>query len=119
MSEPTDAVSRNTIGLTQGGRDALDAIMEKGWFSGRDAAFKAGVAYAINLDLKPTEGSFNTIWNVGTLDRSGDFLSIVSVFAEHPRPWDLVQGLGDAGLRAMAARASLADVPSEVLLTQA
>lgn len=108
---------RVTIGLTSPGRDALDRLMEKRWFTTKDAAFKSAVAYAIANDIPETAaGSFTTVWNVGTLDRNGDFRSTVALLLDDDQPWTHIQNLGDAGLRILAEKAELADVPTEVLL---
>ena len=118
MSDEQEAIaSRSTIGLTSAGEQALAVIMDKKWFATKDSAFKAAVAYAIANNLAPTaSGSFNTIWNVGTLDKSGDFSAIVGLVLDQRNPWDAIKRLGDAGIRALAERAPVAEVPTEALL---
>ena len=110
--------SRSTIGLSVAGGEALQAILDKKWFATSAAAFKAAVAYAIANDLVPTaSGSYKTSWNVGTLDK-GDFSAVIGMMLGVDDPWPSVEGLADAGLRAMASRASEADVPTEALLPE-
>lgn len=110
--------SRTTIGLTSTGKKALDVLWDKGWFTTRDSAFKAAVAFAVANGISPTaSGSFETVWNVGTLDRNGDFRETISLLLERQDPWDDIQRLGDAGLRKLAEIAPAADVPTEILLS--
>ena len=93
--------------------------MEKKWFASLDAAFKVAVAYAIANNLIGTpDSSFSTIWNVGTLARGGDFKATVDAVVGEEVSWDRIQRLGDAGLRALAARAEIAEYPLEALLPE-
>ena len=94
----------------------LAQVLEKGWFSSGDTAVKVAVAYALSNGLQPTtSGPFETVWNVGTLDRA-DFRAIVSLISGQSEIWGLVQGLGDAGLRELAQKALASDVPTELML---
>ncbi len=94
----------------------MTVVMDKKWFATNSGAFKAAVAYAIENDLPATVGgSFSTKWNVGTLDKSGDFSATIAQLLDVRNPWDVIQGLGDAGIRALAERAPVADVPTEAL----
>jgi hypothetical protein len=115
--DATGVSSRSTIGLTAAGERAMEVLMEKKWFATNSGAFKAAVAYAIASGVEPTVGgSFKTIWNVGTLDKSGDFSATIAQLLDVRDPWDAIQGLGDAGVRALAERVAIADVPTEALL---
>jgi len=117
LQASTGGTSRTTIGLTSKGKQALDVLWDKNWFSTRDSAFKVAVAFAIANDIPKTEGgSFETVWNVGTLDRNGDFRDTISLLLNDDQPWDEIQRLGDAGLRKLAELAPAADVPTEILL---
>lgn len=106
-----------TIGLTPDGRQALETLMTRKWFGTEAAAFRAAVAYAIANDIKPTEtGPFDTKWNIGTLDSRGEFIGVIELVVGTSRPWDRCRRLGDAGLRAMAERAEVVELPTELLL---
>lgn len=110
--------SRTSIGLSAAGERAMEAIMAKQWFVTNAAAFRAAVAYAIANDLPPSPaGSYKTIWGVATLNKN-DFGATVALMLGIDDPWGAVEGLADAGLRAIAERASLADVPGEALLPE-
>lgn len=116
-SSASATTSRVTVGLTPAGVTALAVIMDKKWFATEAGAFKAAVAYALANDVPPTQaGSYNTIWNVGSLDRGGDFSATVSLLLGATDAWALIPALGDAGLRALAERAPVADVPTEALI---
>jgi len=109
-----------TIGVTEQGAEALDALLRRGWFSTEMAAFKAAVAYAVANDIPPTsEGRFKTTWNTGSLDKNGEFIDTLVLLLGPQRPWDQVRRLGDAGLRHLAARLDSADVPTELFLGNA
>lgn len=116
-SQVPSTASRVTIGLTPQGVAALAVVMDKKWFATEAGAFKAAVAFALANDLPPTSGgSYNTIWNVGSLDRGGDFNATVSLLLGVADAWSVIPALGDAGLRALADRAPVADVPTEALI---
>ncbi len=115
----TDATGgqRATVGLTDVGRAALSRIMEHKWFSSGDSAFRSAVAFAIANDIHPAEaGHFETVWNVGTIDKGGDFRATVEMAVGRPVQWDEIQRLGDAGLRELAKRAEFTEYPAQALL---
>lgn len=109
--------SRTTIGLTSAGKAALDRVLDANWFSSGDSAFRTAVAFAIAHEIPRTaEGPFETVWNVGTLDRE-NFRGLVALILGDEQPWEQIQRLGDAGLRVLAKMADDVDVPSEALLS--
>lgn len=117
ITEKDDLV---TIGVTEQGDQIISKLLARGWFETDLAAFKAAVAYAIANDIPPTvDGRFQTKWNVGSLDRSGEFIEVVSLYTEGTRPWDLVRRLGDAALKALGPDIERVDVPSDIFLRRA
>lgn len=104
-----------TIGVTDEGNQVLERMIERGWFETDMAAFKAAVAFGLANCISPTEsGRFQTKWNRGSLDQSGEFLEVVGLLYEGPRPWDHVRRVGDAALKVLAPRIERATVASEL-----
>ena len=118
--EVAESSSRVTIGLTAKGADALNALMAKNWFGRNNyLAMQMAVAFAIANDIPmTTEGSFTTIWNIGTFDKTGEFKSTIGIFIDDSNIWDAIQRLGDAGLRVIETRLSSASFPSEIFITK-
>lgn len=106
MSEETLTEDRTTIGVSVAGGKCLDLLMSKGWFDQEVVAFRVAVAYALANDLNPTVGeTYTTKWNRGTLEQGTLLADLISLLRPSTRPYDLAQGLGDAGLKAMAEKA--------------
>lgn len=104
-----------TIGVTEEGNQILEKILERKWFATDMAAFRAVVAFGLANQIEPTSnGRFQTKWNVGSLDRNGEFLDVVTMFYDGQRPWDFVRRVGDAALKALKPDLERADVPSEI-----
>lgn len=105
MSDAESVEDRTTIGVTVAGGRCLDLLMSKGWFDQEVVAFRVAIAYALANDLDPTIGeTYTTKWNRGTLEQGTLLADLISLSRPSLRPYDLAQGLGDAGLKAMAER---------------
>lgn len=117
MSENVDREDLGTIGVTDAAEEIIHRILQRGWFGQEMNVFKAAVAYGIANDIPPTSsGRFATKWNIGTLDRTGEFIDVVSMFHGDSRPWDYIRRVGDAALKAIEPRIERAEVPSELFL---
>lgn len=118
MSETTEREDLGTIGVTEAAEEIIYRILERGWFGHEMTVFKAAVAYGIANDIPPTAtGRFATKWNIGTLDRSGEFIEVVTMFYAEARPWDYIRRVGDAALKAIEPRINGAEVPSEIFIS--
>lgn len=72
------AEDKKTIGLTDANKAIMDQVVEKGGFKSNMDAAKFAFALAVNYGIEPgpVEGA-GTIWNVGTLDESGDIKALI------------------------------------------
>jgi len=119
MAEIEDIPSAggSTVGLSTQGREALELIEAKKWFSNGAATFRAAATYAIAKGISPSsDGAFNTVWSVATIDKEGDFKPIIELLVGESVTWDFIQKLGDAGLREMAKDASAVILSRELLI---
>lgn len=117
MSDSENREDLGTIGVTDEAEAIIRRILERGWFGHEMNVFKAAVAFGIAKGIPPTvSGKFATKWNIGSLDRTGEFIDVVTLFHSEPRPWDYVRRVGDAALKAIEPRIDSAEVPSELFL---
>lgn len=117
MAEISDRDDLGTIGVTDSAEAVIHRILERGWFGHEMNVFKTAVAYGIANNIPPTSsGKFATKWNIGSLDRTGDFIEVVTLFYEQSRPWDYIRRVGDAALKVIEPRIERAEVPSDLFL---
>ena len=92
---------KKTIGLTEGGRRRIAAIMETGLFDDQIhiAKVAASLALRAKVPLSDCEGA-ETTWNVGSFDPDSDFrLLIPLIYGSDVMPYRTLEFLIDAGLK--------------------
>lgn len=111
---------RRTLGVTAEGAEALDEIMNTGWFAEEMDAYRVAIslAFANGLVKDPSEMTgTSTKWNIGTLDPEDVLLSMVLALSDEPpdRPYAHAEARAAAGLvylkrRLVDEKAEIADV---------
>lgn len=91
----------NTIGLTHSNKEVMYRIMQFNIFKEQQQVAKFTMSLAINNGIEPgeTEGA-ETVWNVGTFDKSGELRSIIpAIFPGTQMPYRLVEYMINEGLK--------------------
>ncbi len=111
---------KRTLGVTSEGAEALESVMDTGWFAEEMDAYRIAISLALANDLIKDSSEMTgvyTKWNVGTLDPDGRLRSMVLAFSEgaSDRPYAHAEaraaaGLGYLKLRLVDEQAELADV---------
>ena len=111
---------KRTLGVTTEGADALEEIMQTGWFAEEMDAYRVAIslAFANDLTKEPAEMTgVSTKWNIGTLDPDNVLRSMVLALAgeQIDRPYAYAEARAAVGLvylkrRLVDENAELADI---------
>jgi hypothetical protein len=99
------AEDKKTIGLTEQGKATLNQMVEGMGFKRDMDAAKFAFAFAVEKGCEPAaiEGT-GTIWNVGTLDESGDIKTLIeNLYPQAEHPYRALESLMSSGLGLLAA----------------
>jgi hypothetical protein len=112
-----------TVGLTPGGAERLERVLEGGWFQSDLDAYRAAIIVALGKGIV-SDGDrmtgVKTKFNVGSLDPDGRLRDLVELLAIEPaaRTFEYAERCADAGLEYMAGKLSNGKTLfSEVLLS--
>lgn len=100
------AQDKVTIGLTVEGKQAIEKLMKRDWFSEEMDAAKFALALSISEgESIGTISRGDTKWNVGSFDNDGFMKSLISaVYPSTDTPYKVMEFLINAGLENMGKR---------------
>jgi hypothetical protein len=94
------STDKKTIGLSLSNKALLMNMMERDWFKDQMDAAKFAMSFAIRTGVPPIKGEQSeTVWNVGSLDSSGELRTIISALTgEMETPYRLAEQYMNAGI---------------------
>ena len=99
---------RKQIGLTDFGKAAVSRLTDElGWFDEAQSAGRFALAYAIRLDIKPSqaEAPVETRWSPDLFDPTGEIRALLrAIYPDTAMPIRLMEYLIEEGLRRIIAR---------------